>query len=112
MASNPPKLSTLETFLSSSVGSSKTQTTENSPEGSPMSAAARAVVLTILNQVDEPVPDDELKRSSELSSWWYDQIVAQLQREGLIQQGRSGYLITDHGRDVAAKERLRLLSPW
>jgi predicted methyltransferase len=111
MASNPPKLSTLETFLSSSVGSSKTQITEQSPEESPMSVAARAVVLTILNQVDKPVPDDELKRCSELDSGWYDQIVVQLQKEGLIEQGHSGYLLTDRGRDVAAKERLRLLRP-
>lgn len=106
------KQAPLETFLRSVKGSSQIEESERSPDrDSPMSAY-RLVILTILSQVDDALPEEQLMAQSELSPAAYAEAIAGLQQDGLVQANERGFSLTEAGRDAAERERRRLLSAW
>jgi predicted transcriptional regulator len=111
------KSAPLETFLTGVSGAANRNagldvaTTKKSAERS-KAEMGRTVVLTILSQAAAPIARDELASRAELDREWYEQIVGELEAEGLIEQSGAGYALTAGGRDAAEQARSRLLSPW
>jgi hypothetical protein len=108
------KQAPLEAFLNSVSGRASgmpSESEERTDGGSPADAW-RLVILTLLSQSDAALSDEELASRSELGTERYRQTLERLRQEKLIEDADGGYELTLLGRELAERERARLLSLW
>ena len=109
------KSSPLETYLNTVAPvdadgdtSAKSPETRAKPMDKNWQEGARAVILTILNNIPV-VSDPELRKRSEFAPALYDDILSDLAGEGLVETAAEGYRLTESGKLAAKRERDRLL---
>ena len=117
MAGPWTKSSPLETYLNTvapvntdaeAAERSKSLETPSKPMDKNWEEGARAVILTILNNI--PVlSDSELRERSEFAPALYDHMVSDLTGHGLVETAPDGYRLTESGKLAAKRERDRLL---
>ena len=108
----PTKQAPLATYLNSSSSESSPASEEAATPVTERSAAdsGRGLMLTILWQAKQPVPEPRLLQECEFSPDRYRRIMGPLRQEGLVEQVADGLQLTEQGRAEAERERERLLS--
>jgi predicted transcriptional regulator len=109
----PSKPAPLDTFLTSvSESGSSAPEPERTPDRNATLGGGQVVILTILSKKPESVPNHELMEQSELGADRFQRTIDELAAQGLIDRDHMGYRLTSTGREVAERERARLLSLW